>query len=209
MSSALGRWLSALWWLVSVRLARWFRFASALRPVRVSLRPAPPPRLRLSAPAFASPYCVRPHAPYVDCLWRSAPPAVLLALLRFSLSAGLNLLCHRLPSLPLRFCSAWWLGFSGFPNRSGFRGVRPVWLPPVNIIPNRYIPVKHFLHYMEGIFFSTSAKHFKAFIFKGSQGLKAVIFSGIEQEAESVKHYPVRKCPILCDFAQICPCFSF
>lgn len=205
VSSALGRWLSALWWVVSVRLARWFRFASALRPARVSPRPAPPPRLRLSAPAFASPYCVRPHAPYFDCLRRSAPPAVLLALLRFSLSAGLNLLCHRLPSLPLRFCSARWLGFSGFPNRSGVRGG----FPPVNIIPNRYIPVKHFLHYMEGIFFSTSAKRFKAFILKGSQGLKAVIFSGIEQGAEGVKLYPVRKCPILCEFAQICPCFSF
>lgn len=202
--------------------------ALALRPVRVLPRPAPTLSggfgsscsvvsvrscfawlsLRLSALAFASPYCVRPHAPYFDyqsgfCFPSASRPASVLVVGRSQPTSPPP------PLAPLAVLLGLVVGLFGFPESVGRPRCPPWWLPPVYILSNGAIPVKHFLHYMEGIFFSTSAKRFKAFILKGSQGLKAVIFSGIEQEAESVKHYPVRKCPILCEFAQICPCFSF
>lgn len=125
--------------------------------------------LRLSAPAFASPYCVRPHAPYFDCqcsYW--LPPH----LLRFVRPLAVLLSAFRLPeSVGLPRCPPWWL-------------------PPVNIISNRAIPVNNFLHYMEGKISVIFRNPFKPLKIGASEGLRAVIFSGIK---EGVKHPPLEK----------------
>ena len=159
------RWLSALWRVVSVRFARWFRFAPAFaliapRPARVASRPAPHPRLCLSALAYAYPYIVGTPCSILT-VNRGSASSLRIALLRFSLSAGLRRTHHRLASASLAVCLGSVVGFSGLALSRG--KIYPLSLYQVGI----YL-VKYFLHYMEGkISFLLScfseSLHFRAF----------------------------------------------
>ena len=226
VSSALGRWLSAFASLrsrsstcpsasptfsnlsslslfallvVSVLPARWFRFA----PASLGFRSVCPLLLSLFRTVYA------------------------LTLLILTVFGGLPLLrffspcfgsrCRQVSTYfatasPRSPCGSAWLG--GWAFRVSLIGRAS----EVSALCGFHLSIFYQIGiYLSNIFCIIWKGFFRGYFGEGlgvlknrdSQGFGGRKNSGSKQEAEGVKQYPVRKCPILCEFAQICPCFSF